>query len=170
MNTTVTSNVTPFIWFEGQAEAAAQFYVSIFPDGRIDRVSRYADDGPGEPGQAMVVEFHIDGQDVMALNGGFNGTETIAPAESLQQGSIALFVSCETQEKVDRLWDALCEGGRALPCGWVTDKFGVTWNIVPSGMMEYLSGPDPERASRAMKAMLNMQKLDLAAIRRAYEE
>lgn len=154
MTTMTKSNVTPFLWFEGNAEEAARFYVSIFPGGRIDRAN------------PMMVEFHIDGQDVMALNGRPSDAK---PLESPVPGSIALFVTCETQEKVDRLWDALSEGGRTMMCGWVADKFGVIWNIVPEGIGSYINGPDEAGAERAMQTMLGQVKLDLAAIRAAYE-
>lgn len=154
MTTLTKSNITPFLWFEGNAEEAARFYVSIFPDGRIDKAN------------PMMVEFHIDGQDVMAVNGNQTGAK---PLESPVPGSIALFVSCQTQEKADRLWAALSEGGRTMPCGWVADKFGVVWNIVPEGLSAYLGGDDEAGAKRAMETMLGQVKLDLAAIRAAYE-
>lgn len=157
-------SITPFLWFEDQAEEAANYYVSIFKNSKIENVSRYGDAGPGPSGTAMVVEFQLDGQDFMALNGGssYGGA-------SQGVSSIALFVSCETQAVVDHLWDKLSEGGEKLPCGWLKDKYGFSWNIVPQGLSDLVGGPDPEKAQRAMQAMLQMQKLDIDALRRAYD-
>ncbi|MEO9169668.1 MAG: VOC family protein [Candidatus Baltobacteraceae bacterium] len=152
--------IVPFLWFEDKAEEAANFYVSIFKNARIDNVSRYGDAGPGPAGSAMVVEFQLEGQDFMALNGG--QPNAASPA-------IALFVNCETQAEVDALWDKLSEGGAKLQCGWLSDKYGFSWNIVPVGLADLVGGPDPEKAQRAMKAMLQMGKLDIDALRRAYE-
>ncbi len=159
-------SITPFLWFEGEAEEAAEFYVSIFPNSRIDDVSRYGDAGPGPSGSAMVVEFVLDGREMMAINGS-PGAQP--PSDGPQRGSIALYVGCATQAEVDRLWDRLCDGGKELQCGWVVDRFGVTWNVVPDGLSDYLGGDDPKGAQRAMQAMLQMRKLDVDAIRRAYE-
>jgi predicted 3-demethylubiquinone-9 3-methyltransferase (glyoxalase superfamily) len=158
-------SITPFLWFNDQAEEAAKFYVSIFKNSRIENVSRYGEAGPGPAGTAMVVEFQLEGQDFMALN----GMQSAPPPEGPHAGAIALFVSCETQGEVDDLWDKLCQGGRTLQCGWVNDKYGVTWNIVPQGLPDLIGGPDPEGAQRAMKAMLQMEKLDINELRRAYE-
>lgn len=157
--------IKPFLWFENQAEEAAKFYVSLFKNSRITDVSHYGEAGPMPAGTAMVVEFEIEGQQFMALNGG----QTEAPPTGPFQGSIALYVDCETQAEVDRLWDALSEGGRKIQCGWLTDKYGVTWNVVPTGLSDYIAGDDPERAQRAMQAMLQMQKLDIDELRRVYE-
>ncbi len=157
--------ISPFLWFEGEAEAAAAFYVGLFPNSTVTSVRRYGEAGPLPAGTAMMVEFTLDGQEFMALNGSMTGAQ---PAAAPTPGSIALYVDCPTQSEVDRLWAALCEGGRALPCGWVTDRFGVTWNIVPSGLGAVIGGPDPERAERAMRAMLTMQKLDIEELRRVY--
>jgi predicted 3-demethylubiquinone-9 3-methyltransferase (glyoxalase superfamily) len=154
MATMTKSNIKPSIWLEGNAEEAARFYTSIFPDGRIDGIS------------PIVVEFHIDGQDIMAINGNPTGAE---PLQSPVPGSSALFVTCDMQEKVDRLWEALSQGGRTMMCGWLADKFGVVWNIVPEGLRNYIAGPDETRAQRAMQTMLGQVKLDLAAIATAYE-
>jgi predicted 3-demethylubiquinone-9 3-methyltransferase (glyoxalase superfamily) len=157
--------IVPFLWFENQAEEAAQYYVSIFKNSRITNVSRYGEAGPQPAGTAMVVEFELEGQELMALNGG----PSEKPPEGPYQGSIALYVSCETQAEVDKLWDQLAEGGRKVQCGWVVDKYGFAWNIVPKGLSDYIGGKDPEGAERAMKAMLQMQKLDIDELRRAYE-
>jgi len=151
--------IVPYLWFEDAAEEAANFYVSIFKNSKIDNVSYYGDAGPREAGSVMTVEFQLEGQDFMALNGG-------APPAAFWP-SIALFVSCETQDEVDQLWDRLSEGGETLPCGWVKDKFGFTWNIVPQGLGDLLGHDDPDVAQRAMTAMLAMGKLDIDALRRA---
>ncbi|MGA8099220.1 MAG: VOC family protein [Candidatus Cybelea sp.] len=160
--------ITPLLWFEGLAEEAAEFYVSIFKDSKIDNVSRYEEGGPGEPGSAMMIEFTLQGQDFMALNGG--GSEgQAADAPTMPRGSIALFITCETQAEVDRLWDSLGEGGEILQCGWLKDKYGFAWNIVPQGLAELLGAPDHEKAQRAMQAMLAMKKLDINVLRRAFD-
>jgi predicted 3-demethylubiquinone-9 3-methyltransferase (glyoxalase superfamily) len=159
--------IAPLLWFGGLAEEAAQFYVSIFKDSKIDNVSRYEEGGPGEPGSAMMVEFTLQGQDFMALNGGSQGQADDAP--TMSRGSIALFITCETQAEVDRLWDSLGEGGEILQCGWLKDKYGFTWNIVPQGLAELLGAPDRTKAQRALHAMLAMKKLDINALRRAFD-
>ncbi len=155
--------IVPFLWFNDKAEEAANFYVAIFKNSKIDDVSRYGEAGPGPAGAAMVVEFQLEGQDFKALNG-------FQPAEAgAAMPPIALFVDCENQAEVDRLWDKLSEGGEKLQCGWLRDKYGFSWNIVPAGLSDVLGGPDPVKAQRAMKAMLQMEKLDIDALRRAYE-
>ncbi|MBV8203514.1 MAG: VOC family protein [Candidatus Eremiobacteraeota bacterium] len=154
--------ITPFLWFENKAEEAAKFYVSLFKNSKIQNISYYSDAGPGPAGTAMVVEFALDGQDFMALNGGPTGNVEGQPP-------ISLFVSCETQDEVDKLWDKLGEGGRTLQCGWLVDKYGFTWNIVPQGLADLLGSDDAERQQRAMKAMLQMEKLDINELRRAYD-
>ncbi len=156
--------IIPFIWFDGRAEEAVNFYVSLFKNSKIESVSRYGEAGPLPAGTVMTIEFQLDGQDLMALNGG--------PGEAPQgpyPGSVALFVSCETQNDVDALWEGLKQGGETLRCGWVKDRFGVVWNIVPSGLGQLVGGPDAEKAQRAMQAMLQMDKLDINELRRAYE-
>lgn len=156
--------IIPFLWFDGRAEEAANFYVSLFKNSKIERVSRYGEAGPLPAGTVMTVEFQLDGQDVMALNGG--------PGEAPEgpyPGSVSLFVSCETQGDVDVLWTGLAQGGETLRCGWVKDRFGVVWNIVPRGLGDYVGGEDPEGAKRAMQAMMQMDKLDIETLRRAYE-
>ncbi len=156
--------IVPFLWFDDKAEEAAGFYVSIFKNSKIDSVSRYGEAGPGPSGAAMVVEFELEGQEFMALNG-------FQPRTDLPTMSgIALFVNCETQAEVDSLWDKLSEGGEKGQCGWLTDKYGFSWNIVPVGLSEVLGGDDPVRSQKAMKAMLQMKKLDIDALRRAYNE
>jgi len=158
-------SITPFIWFNDKAEEAANFYVSIFNNSRIENMSRYGEAGPLPAGTVMVVEFQLEGQDFMALNGGPTG----APPDGPTPGAVALFVNCESQAEVDRLWEKLGKDGASHRCGWVTDKYGVTWNIVPAGLSDYLGGDDPEKAQRAMQAMLQMDKLDIDELRRAYE-
>jgi predicted 3-demethylubiquinone-9 3-methyltransferase (glyoxalase superfamily) len=154
--------IMPFLWFATEAEDAVKFYVSTIKNSKIENVSRYTDAGPGPTGSAMTVEFTLDGQDMMALNGG-------EPASSPGQPPISLLANCDTQDEVDALWDKLSEGGRKLPCGWLVDKFGIAWNIVPKGIGELLGSADVERQQRAMKAMLQMEKLDINELRRAYE-
>jgi predicted 3-demethylubiquinone-9 3-methyltransferase (glyoxalase superfamily) len=156
--------IVPFLWFNDKAEEAAHFYVSIFKNSKVENVSRYGAAGPGPSGAAMVVEFELEGQEFMALNG-FAGPG----AAELRPGAIALFVNCETQGELDTLWDRLSEGGEKLPCGWVQDKYGFSWNLVPVGLTDYIGGDDPEGSQRAMQAMLQMQKLDIDELRRAYE-
>lgn len=156
------SQVLPYLWFEKEAEDAAKFYVSIFKDSKIDNVSRYGDAGPLEKGTAMTVEFKILGQDVMALNGGM-------PPSCDGQPPISMFVSCDTQAEVDDLWEKLSAGGKVIQCGWLVDKFGIAWNIVPQGIGDYLGGDDEAGRDRAMQAMLKMVKLDIDELRRAYE-
>jgi predicted 3-demethylubiquinone-9 3-methyltransferase (glyoxalase superfamily) len=151
--------ISPFLWFDGQAEEAAELYVSIFPNSRILSVSRYPESAPGVPGTAMAVSFVLDGLEVQALNGGpgFPFTE-----------AISLFVAAETQSEIDRLWDALLAGGGSPSrCGWLKDRFGLSWQIVPPALGVLLGDPDPGRAGRAMQAMLGMTKIDIAGLRAA---
>ena len=150
--------ITPFLWFDNQAEEAMNFYVSIFKNSKVGSVTRYGDAGPGPKGSVMSVSFELDGQPFMALNGGpaFHFTE-----------AISLFVSCENQQEVDELWGKLSEGGEKGRCGWLKDKYGLSWQIIPSGLLEALNNKDPERATRAMRAMLQMDKIDIERIRNA---
>lgn len=160
-------SIIPFLWFDKEAEEAANFYVSVFKNSKITNTSRYGEAGPGPAGSVMVVEFQLDGQDFMAINGG-----TPAPndnASAADNGRVALYVNCETQAEVDRLWDKLSEGGETVQCGWLRDKYGFSWNIVPAGLSDYIGGDDPVKAQRAMQAMLSMVKLDIDELRRAYE-
>ena len=154
--------IMPYLWFAGEAEDAAKFYVSTFKNSKMGKVSRYTDAGPGPAGSAMTVEFTLDGQDFIALNGG-------SPATAEGQPPIALFAHCDTQDEVDVLWDKLSDGGRKLPCGWVVDKFGVTWNIVPKGIVELVGSGGAEQQKRAMQAMMKMEKLDINEMRRALD-
>lgn len=153
--------ITPFLWFDGQAEEAAEFYTSLFPGSRIHSVSRYTDAGPGEPGSAMVVSFTLNGQEFSAINGGPEYHFTPA---------VSFYVNCGTQEEVDFLWERLTDGGRPEQCGWLTDRYGLSWQIVPSVLPELLGQPDPVKAQRVMQAMLKMTRLDIAALQRASEE
>jgi predicted 3-demethylubiquinone-9 3-methyltransferase (glyoxalase superfamily) len=161
------AKITPFLWFGGEAEEAVEFYCSVFARSRTTFVSRYGESGPGPSGTVLTIEFELDGQEFMAIN-----APSDSPAEvgdGFARGTVALFVDCETQAELDRLWDRLSAGGEQLPCGWVRDRYGFAWNIVPSGLRDVLNGPDETRSQRAMKAMLEMGKLDIAELRRAYE-
>jgi predicted 3-demethylubiquinone-9 3-methyltransferase (glyoxalase superfamily) len=149
--------IRPFLWFDGRAEEAANFYVSVFKDGKIVGISRYGDD---EPGGVMTATFEIEGQEFVALNGGPQFTFTPA---------ISFFVSCETQAEVDELWAKLTEGGEESQCGWLKDKFGVSWQIIPTTLMELMSDPDDEKSSHVMQAMLKMTKIDVQALKDAYD-
>lgn len=153
-------SVTPFLWFDHQAEEAANFYVSIFENSKITDISRYGEAGPGEPGSVMTVEFELAGQPFIALNGG--PEYTFSPAVSFS-------VSCETQEEVDRLWSGLSEGGKPNVCAWLQDKYGLSWQVVPEALPRLLGDPDREKSQRVMKAMLEMTKIDIAALQRAYD-
>lgn len=152
--------ITPFLWFDHQAEEAMNFYVSIFKNSKILNVSRYNEAGPGLNQTVVIGTFQLDGQEFMALNGGpeFKFTE-----------AMSLFVTCENQEEVDYFWEKLSEGGEEGPCGWLKDKFGVSWQIVPAVLDEMLGDKDPQKAKRAMQAMLQMKKLDIKTLREAYE-
>ena len=153
--------ITPFLWFNDQAEEAMNFYTAIFKNSKIGSVSRYGEGGPGQPGSVMTATFELDGQEFMALNGGplFTFTE-----------AISFFVNCETQAEVDELWEKLTEGGEESQCGWLKDKYGLSWQIVPSVLGELLNDPDAEKAGRVMNAMLQMKKIDIAGLRAAYEQ
>jgi len=152
--------ITPYLWFDTQAEEAANFYVSLFKNSRIVDVVHYDDATPGQAGKVMVVNFQLDGQDFVALNGGphFKFTE-----------AISLFVNCEGQEEVDRLWEALSAGGEVQQCGWLKDKYGLSWQIIPSALMELMGDPDPVKSMRVRQAMLQMVKIDIAGLKKAYE-
>ena len=152
--------ITPFLWFNDQAEEAVNFYVSIFKNSRIVRVSRYGDAGPGPKGSVMSATFELEGQQFYALNGGPQFSFTPA---------ISLFVNCEGQAEVDELWDKLSAGGRKDRCGWLQDKYGLSWQIVPSVLGKLLGDKNPSKSSSVMKAMLQMDKLDIARLQQAYE-
>ncbi len=164
--------ITPFLWFDdGRAKEAAELYVSIFKSSKIESVSYYGEAGPGAAGTPMVVEFQLEGQAFKAINAPSLGASRDGEGWTHSyRGGIALYVDCETQAEVDRLWERLSDGGEQLPCGWVKDKYGFGWNIVPSGIGDYIGGNDPQGAQRAMRAMLQMSKLDIDALRRAYED
>jgi predicted 3-demethylubiquinone-9 3-methyltransferase (glyoxalase superfamily) len=153
--------ITTFLWFDDNAEQAINHYVSIFKNSKIVSLTRHGEAGPGPKGTVLVGTFELEGQQFMALNGGpkFKFTE-----------AISLFVNCETQEEVDALWDKLSAGGRKDRCGWLKDKFGLSWQIIPSVLGEMLQDKDPERANRVMKAMLQMDKIDIQRLRQAYGE
>jgi predicted 3-demethylubiquinone-9 3-methyltransferase (glyoxalase superfamily) len=151
--------ITPFLWFDGKAEEAMNFYVSIFKNSKIGRVTRYGDGGPGPKGSVMSASFQLEGQGFLALNGGPQFTFTPA---------ISFFVNCETQQEVDELWDKLSEGGKKERCGWLKDKYGLSWQIIPSALSKLLGDADPVKAKRVMMAMLQMDKIDIAGLQRAY--
>jgi predicted 3-demethylubiquinone-9 3-methyltransferase (glyoxalase superfamily) len=151
--------ITPFLWFDGQAEEAANFYVSIFKNSKILNLARYGDAGPGPKGTVMLATFQIEGQKFMALNGG--PQYTIPPA-------ISFYVDCETQAEVDELWENLTAGGSEVQCGWLKDKFGVSWQIIPKTLIELMQDKDPVKSQRVFKAMMGMIKIDIEALKRAY--
>ncbi len=157
-----TQKITPFLWFNQEAEEAANFYVSLFKDSKILSVSRYGDAGPGPKGSVMVVEFQLAGQKFSALNGGphFKFTE-----------AISLLVNCDSQEEVDTLWSKLtANGGQEGQCGWLKDRFGLSWQIVPSRFVQMMQDKDPKRTQRVMQAMLTMKKFDIARLEEAYAQ
>ncbi len=153
-------NITPFLWFDDQAEEAMNFYISVFKNSRVLDTRRYGDAGPGPKGQFMTGTFELNGQEFMVLNGGpeFKFTE-----------AISLYVNCETQAEVDDLWEKLSAGGEKGPCGWLKDKYGVSWQIVPIALGEMLDDEDQARAQRVMAAMLKMTRLDMAVLQQAYD-
>jgi predicted 3-demethylubiquinone-9 3-methyltransferase (glyoxalase superfamily) len=151
--------ITPMLWFDDQAEEAAKLYTSLFDDAEILNVSRYGEAGPGEPGSVMTVEFELEGQKFVALNGG--------PAHYGFTEAVSFVVNCETQEEVDKFWDALTNGGEEGPCGWLKDRFGLSWQITPTALPRLLTDSDREKANRAMNAMMGMKKLDIAELERA---
>jgi len=153
--------IVPFLWFNDKAEEAARFYCSVFRDAKIVETRHYGDAGPRAKGSVLSVTFELFGREFVALNGGPHYTFTPA---------ISFFVSCETQEEVDACWNKLLDGGKPLQCGWITDKFGVTWQIVPKLLGEMLHDENAERSARVMRAMFKMVKLDIAGLERAYEE
>jgi predicted 3-demethylubiquinone-9 3-methyltransferase (glyoxalase superfamily) len=153
--------ITPCLWFDTEGEEAARFYTTIFPNSRILEIARYGEAGPRAAGTVMTVSFELDGQKFVALNGGPDFTFNEA---------ISFQVSCETQEEVDAFWSKLSDGGEEGPCGWLKDKFGVSWQIVPTVLTELVSDPDQEKAQRVMRAMLNMKKIEIGELERAAAE
>jgi predicted 3-demethylubiquinone-9 3-methyltransferase (glyoxalase superfamily) len=152
--------IRPFLWFDSNAEEAMNFYTSVFKNSKMGQVRRYGDAGPGPKGSVMSGTFQIEGQEFMVLNGGPHFKFTPA---------ISFFVNCETQEEVDELWDKLSAGGEHMQCGWLKDKFGVSWQIIPKALGELLGDKDPEKSQRVLKAMMNMVKIDVEGLSRAYE-
>jgi predicted 3-demethylubiquinone-9 3-methyltransferase (glyoxalase superfamily) len=155
------TKITPCLWFDSQGEEAAAFYTSIFDNSRVLQVTHYGPSGPRPEGMVMTVTFELDGQKFMALNGG--------PAFTFDE-AISFTVNCETQEEIDEYWTKLSDGGSEGPCGWLKDRFGVSWQIVPTIVEQVLSDPDTSKAQRAMKAVWSMDKLDIAEIQRAIDE
>ncbi|MGA9121221.1 MAG: VOC family protein [Bacteroidota bacterium] len=153
--------IVPFLWFDDKAEEAANYYVSIFSNSKVLSVTRYGDAGPGPKGTAMSVTFQLNGQEFYALNGGpqFKFTE-----------AISLFVNCETQQEVDDLWEKLSKGGEKSQCGWLKDKYGLSWQIIPTALGKMLGDKDPKKAKGVMEAMLKMSKIDIQALKQAYEQ
>jgi predicted 3-demethylubiquinone-9 3-methyltransferase (glyoxalase superfamily) len=165
-------NITPFLWFDDNAEEAANYYVSIFKNSKIEHISRYGDAGPRQKGTVMTVSFQLDGVGFVALNGGRpggDGNDLDRRFDLAQSSAISFVVNCPTQGEVDRLWDELSNGGEPMQCGWIRDKFGITWQIVPEGFVDLITSDDKERSTRAMAAMMEMEKLDINELRRAYE-
>ena len=153
--------ITPFLWFDNNAEEAANFYVSVFKNSKVLNIARYGEVGPGPKGTVMTVEFELDGQEFVALNGGpqFKFTE-----------AVSFVVNCDTQEEVDYYWERLSEGGEKSRCGWLRDKFGLGWQVTPTILGKLLADKDQEKADRVMQTMLKMDKLDIEPLQRAYEE
>jgi predicted 3-demethylubiquinone-9 3-methyltransferase (glyoxalase superfamily) len=151
--------ITPFLWFDDKAEEAANFYTSIFKNSKILNIARYGEAGPGPKGTVMTVTFQLEGQEFMGLNSGPH--YTFSPA-------ISFFVNCETQAEVDELWEKLSAGGRKDKCAWLQDKFGVSWQIVPKALLELIQDKDPVKSQRVFKAMLQMTKIDIEGLKRAY--
>jgi len=152
--------ITPFLWFDNNAEEAANFYVSVFKNSKVLNIARYGEVGPGPKGTVMTVEFELDGQEFVALNGGprFKFTE-----------AVSFVVNCDTQEEVDYYWERLSEGGEKSRCGWLRDKFGLGWQVTPTILGKLLADKDQEKANRVMQTMLKMDKLDIEPLQRAYE-
>ena len=153
--------ITPFLWFDNQAEQAAKFYVSVFKNSKILRTTRYGETGPGPKGSVMTVDFELDGQQFTALNGG--------PEFKLSE-AISFTVHCKTQKEVDEFWKKLSAGGKEVECGWLKDKYGLSWQIVPDVLLEMLHDSDPQKANRVMQAVLKMKKLDIEEAKKAYKQ
>jgi predicted 3-demethylubiquinone-9 3-methyltransferase (glyoxalase superfamily) len=153
--------ITPFLWFDGKAEEAMNFYVSIFKNAKIVGVTRYGEAGPGPKGTVMTAKFELDGQEFVALNGGPQFTFTEA---------LSFVVNCATQQEVDEFWEKLSEGGNKSRCGWLKDKYGLSWQVVPTVLVEMLQDKDAEKSKRVMQAMLQMDKLDINTLKQAYQQ
>ncbi len=153
--------ITPFLWFDDKAEEAMHFYTSIFKNSKVGRISRYGEGGPRPKGTVMSVTFQLEGQEFMALNGGPEFAFTPA---------ISLFVNCETQAEVDELWEKLSAGGKKERCGWLKDKYGLSWQIIPSALGQMMQDQDAEKSKRVMKAMLQMDKIEIKTLKQAYEQ
>jgi len=153
--------ITPFLWFNGQAEEATNFYASIFKNSKILSVSRYGDGGPGPTGTVMATTFELNGQEFIALNGGPEFTFSEA---------ISFLVPCETQQEVDELWEKLSEGGKKQRCGWLKDKFGLSWQVIPTVLGQMLQDKDRAKANRVMNAMMKMEKIDIKTLKQAYDQ
>jgi predicted 3-demethylubiquinone-9 3-methyltransferase (glyoxalase superfamily) len=153
--------ITPCLWFDGQAEEAARFYTAIFKNSTIGQINRCGEGGPGPKGSVLTVKFTLDGQEFLALNGGpmFKFTE-----------AVSFIVNCETQEELDHMWAKLSEGGQEVQCGWLKDKFGLSWQIVPTVLGKLLNDPDPQRSARVLKALLGMKKLDIKGLEKARDD
>jgi predicted 3-demethylubiquinone-9 3-methyltransferase (glyoxalase superfamily) len=150
--------ITPFLWFDGNAEEAVNFYAGVFPQGKVGTIARFGDAGPFPKGTVMTAEFELFGQHFVALNGGPQYRFTPA---------VSFFIDCETQAEVDHYWEKLTDGGKEQPCGWLVDKYGVSWQVVPRVLVRLLTDPDPEKAGRAAQAMFKMTKIDIAALEKA---
>jgi predicted 3-demethylubiquinone-9 3-methyltransferase (glyoxalase superfamily) len=157
----MSQKITPFLWFDNNSEEAVNFYLSIFKNSKITSIARYGEAGPGPKGAVMTVAFKLDGQNFVALNGGPHFT--FSPA-------ISFFVNCQTQQEIDDFWEKLSHGGKTDRCGWLTDKFGVTWQIVPSILVPLLQDKDPQKSQSVMKAMLKMDKLNIKGLQDAYQQ
>jgi predicted 3-demethylubiquinone-9 3-methyltransferase (glyoxalase superfamily) len=153
--------ITPFLWFDGKAEEAANFYVAIFKNSKIKGITRYGDAGPGPKGSVMTVALELDGQEFVLLNGGPQFQFSMATS---------FVVNCETQKEVDDMWDELSAGGKTLQCGWLTDKYGLSWQIVPTALPKLVLGQDQAKVNKVMQAMLGMTKIDIATLQHAYEQ
>src|SRR5262245_48245995 len=152
--------ITPFLWFDGNAEEAVNFYTSIFNNSKITAISRYSDAGPGPKGSVMTASFQLEGQEFVALNGG--PMYQLTPA-------ISFVINCETQEEVDYYWEKLTQGGAEVQCGWIKDKYGLSWQVTPTVLMKMIKDKDPVKVSRVMQAMMKMVKLDIEGLQRAYD-
>jgi len=157
----MNQKITPFLWFDNNAEEAINCYVSIFKNSKIESLTRCGEHGPGPKGSVLTGTFQLEGQQFYALNGGPHYKFTPA---------ISLYVSCETQEEVDDLWEKLSAGGQTMQCGWLTDKFGVSWQIIPTLLGKLMQDKDPQKAGRVMQAMMQMTKIDIAGLKRAYDQ